>query len=64
MGIASSSPFAFSCACCSKRARWSMGSFSSLKALQYSAPAMKSSKRSTIPGLSGLRFVSGETSTG
>ena len=26
--------------------------------------AMKSSKRSTIPGLSGLRFVSGETSTG
>lgn len=40
------------------------GSFSSLKALQYSAPAMKSSKRSTIPGLSGLRFVSGETSTG
>ena len=32
--------------------------------IQLAEPAMKSSKRSTIPGLSGLRFVSGETSTG
>ena len=43
---ASSSPCALRNSWYSKRWRWSMGSLSSLKALQYSRPPMNSSKRS------------------
>ena len=61
---ASSSPFARSSTCLRKRCFWSMGSFSSLKALPISLRQMKSSKRSVRRGSRGLRLASGETSTG
>ena len=48
----------------SKRPFWSMGSFSSLKALPYSVQSMKYSNRSVKAGSSGLRFASGQISTG
>ena len=50
--------------CASKRRRWSIGSFSSVKALPISWPVMKNSKRSVSAGLDGLRLASGEISTG
>ena len=48
----------------SKRWRWSMGSFSSEKALPISQRQMNSSNRSVSRGSSGLRLASGLTSTG
>src|ERR1039458_9476419 len=51
-------------ACSSKRARWSMGSLSSLKALASSRPATTSSKRSTNRGSSLRRRGTGLTSAG
>src|SRR5499427_7034912 len=61
---ASSSPRRRSCACSSKRRRWSMGSLSSEYALAISRRLMKSSKRSTSRGSLVLRFDSGESSMG
>ena len=46
--------------CSSKRRRWSMGSFSSEKALPNSQPLMKNSKRSVRSLFSGLRLARGE----
>ena len=61
---ASSSPLARSSTCFSNLCFWSMGSFSSEKALPISLRQMKSSKRSVSRGSFGLRFASGDTSTG
>ena len=62
--LASASPAAASASCAAKRARWSMGSLSSLYALHISQPLIYSSKRSTLQGSSGFFFVSGEISMG
>src|SRR5205807_3906884 len=64
MGGISAAPAARSCACSSKRRRWSTGSLSSLNALASSRPATMSSKRSTKRGSSTRRRASGETSAG
>ena len=48
----------------SKRARWSSGSLSSVKAFANSIPPAKASKRSTSPGSERCIFASGESSTG
>ncbi len=64
IGAASSSPAAASARACSKRARWSAGSFSSLKPLANSMPSPNASKRSVSSGSSGERFANGESSTG
>ena len=64
MGGISESPAARKRACSSKRARWSIGSLSSLNALASSRPATISSKRSTKRGSSRRRRASGLTSAG
>ena len=63
-GCASSSPAAASARWAWKRARWSSGSLSSVKALPNSSPPAKTSKRSTSPGSERCLLASGESSTG
>ena len=63
-GVRFEVPSARSFSCASKRRRCSSGSFSSLKALATSKPAMYSSNRSTVSGSSGFCFDSGDTSVG
>src|SRR2546421_1232381 len=64
IGWASTLPAARIAACASKRARWSIGSVSSVNALAYSRPRMISSNRSTNLGSSSRGRACGEISTG
>ena len=61
---ASSSPASRRAAWASKRSRWSMGSFSSEKALPTSRQAMKGWNRSVRAGLPRFFLASGEISMG
>ena len=62
VGLVSSSPAASSSRCCSKRARCSSGSFSSVNALANSIPpAAKASQRSTRPASERWSLAKGES---
>src|SRR6218665_3523373 len=62
--IASSSPRFPRAACSSKRRRWSIGSFNSVKELQISLPLQMASKRSANPSLLRCFLASGDISMG